>query len=64
VISGLVVNETQSAITLRTTAGESLVAKADVAQRTTGEKSMMPESLLESLKDREQLELLKFLTDN
>jgi hypothetical protein len=40
------------------------VAKADVAQRTTSEKSMMPESLLESLKDREQIELLKFLTDN
>jgi putative heme-binding domain-containing protein len=64
VISGLIVNETQSAITLRTTAGENVVAKVEVAQRATSEKSMMPESLLESLKDREQIELLKFLTDN
>jgi putative heme-binding domain-containing protein len=64
VISGLIVSETQSAITLRTTAGESIVGKSEVAQRATSEKSMMPEGLLESIKDREQIELLKFLTEN
>lgn len=62
VISGLVVNETPSAVTLRTTVGESVVPKADIKERTKSEKSLMPEGLLEALGDREQIELLKFLT--
>jgi putative heme-binding domain-containing protein len=61
-LSGLLVSETDSAITLRTTAGESVVAKADMSRRVAGDISLMPEDLLESLNDREQLELLKFLT--
>jgi len=64
VISGLLVNETASAITLRTTVGESVVAKADIQSRTKSQKSLMPEGLLEALPDREQIELLKFLTGN
>lgn len=64
VISGLLVNETASAITLRTTVGESVVAKADIRERTKSQKSLMPEGLLEALPDREQIELLKFLTGN
>jgi putative heme-binding domain-containing protein len=64
VLSGLIVNETQGAVTIRTTVGESIVAKAEIAQRTMSEKSLMPEGLLESIKDREQIELLKFLTEN
>jgi len=63
-ISGLVINETPAAVTIRTTAGETVVAKADLAQRNPSENSLMPEGLLESLTDREQLELLKFLTSN
>ena len=62
VISGLLVNETASAITLRTTVGESVVPKADIKERTKSHKSLMPEGLLEALPDREQIELLKFLT--
>ena len=61
-IAGLLVNETASAITLRTTVGESVVAKADIGSRVKSEKSLMPEGLLEALADREQIELLKFLT--
>jgi len=64
VVSGLVINETPSALTIRTTAGESVIAKGDIAQRHPSENSLMPEGLLESLNDREQLELLKFLTSN
>jgi putative membrane-bound dehydrogenase-like protein len=64
VISGLLVNETASALTLRTTVGESVVAKADIRERTKSQKSLMPEGLLEALPDREQIELLKFLTSN
>ncbi|MEO8426480.1 MAG: PVC-type heme-binding CxxCH protein [Verrucomicrobiota bacterium] len=64
VLTGLIVNETPSAITIRVITGETVVAKAEVAQRAMSEKSLMPEGLLESLKDREQIELLKFLTEN
>ena len=49
------------AVTLRTTAGDSIIAKADLVQRTTSEKSLMPEGIVEALSDRERLELLKFL---
>jgi putative membrane-bound dehydrogenase-like protein len=64
VTSGLIVNETASALTIRTTAGETVTAKSDITQRMTSEKSMMPEGMLESLSAREQIELLKFLTSN
>jgi len=61
-VSGLVIKETPSAVTIRTTVAETVVAKTDVSNRGTSEKSLMPEGLLESLSDREQIELLKFLT--
>jgi putative heme-binding domain-containing protein len=62
VLSGLVLAETSSALTLRTIVGESVIAKTDVVKRETSAKSLMPEGLLEPLSQREQLELLKFLT--
>ena len=64
VISGLVVNETTSALTIRTAVEQVVVPKADIAGRTLSENSLMPEGLLESLGEREQIELLKFLTSN
>ena len=63
-MSGLILSETASALTLRTTADQVVVAKADIAKRETSDRSLMPEGLLESLKDRERIELLKFLTEN
>jgi len=64
VISGLVVSETTSALTIRTPSEQVVVPKADVAGRTLSGNSLMPEGLLESLGEREQIELLKFLTSN
>ncbi len=61
-ISGLVIQETAGALTIRTTVGETVLPKADISRRETSEKSLMPEGLLESLGPREQIELLKFLT--
>jgi putative membrane-bound dehydrogenase-like protein len=63
-LSGLLVNETGSALTLRTTTGETVVPKSGITSRRLGEQSLMPEGLLESLTEREQIELLKFLTSN
>ncbi len=64
VISGLVTGESAAALTIRTVTDQIVVAKADIAQRRKSEKSLMPEGLIESLSDREQLELLKYLTSN
>lgn len=63
-ISGLTVAETGSALTLRTTADQVIIPKADIVKRETSDRSLMPEGLLESLPAREQIELLKYLTEN
>ena len=60
----LVLGETGSALTLRTTTEPVVVPKADIARRETSDRSLMPEGLLESLSDRERIELLKYLTEN
>jgi putative membrane-bound dehydrogenase-like protein len=62
VISGLLLNESADALTLRTVANEEKVAKNTIARRSTSDKSLMPEGLLEALPQREQIELLKYLT--
>jgi len=64
VLAGLVTGESSSAVTLRNPSGESVIPKAEIAKRELSPKSLMPEGLLESLGDRERLELLKFLTAN
>lgn len=64
VISGLVVADNASAVTVRTVVESVVVPKAEIQKRTLGERSLMPEGLLESLNDREQIELLKYLTSN
>jgi putative heme-binding domain-containing protein len=63
-ISGLLVKETDSALTMRTTAGESVIPKTDIRQKSLSGKSLMPEGLLESLSERWQIELLKIRTTN
>jgi putative heme-binding domain-containing protein len=63
-LSGLMVLETPTTVALRTITGEVVIPKSDVVQRSTSEKSLMPEGLLEPLNEREQIELLKFLTSN
>ena len=60
--SGLVVKESPDAVTLHTVAGQVVVAREDILRRETSESSLMPEGLLESLGEREQIELLKFLS--
>ena len=63
-ISGLVTGETPAALMIRTVTDQVVIAKADILHRSKIDKSLMPEGLIESLSDREQLELLKFLTSN
>jgi putative heme-binding domain-containing protein len=64
VLTGMIVSSNPDSLTLRTSAQEVVVPTGDISRRTTSELSLMPEGLLDSLNDREQVELLKFLTSN
>ena len=61
-ISGLLINESPDALTLRTTATEEKIAKSQITKRETSDNSLMPEGLLETLNEREKTQLLKYFT--
>jgi putative heme-binding domain-containing protein len=62
VVSGILDQETDTAITLRTVTEPIVVAKADLKDRQKLAQSMMPPGLLEALPEQKVIELLKFLT--
>jgi len=64
IISGLIRNETPDALTIRTTTEELVLPKKNIAVQRKSDVSLMPEGLLDTLKEREQIELLKFLMQN
>jgi putative heme-binding domain-containing protein len=61
VISGLVQNETDSALTVRTINDTVLVPKNDVEVRQLSELSLMPEKLLDDFKPEEVRDLIAYL---
>ncbi len=61
-ISGIVIQTTDTAVTIRTLAGETTVPTADIAKMTKAENSMMPIGLLDAFNERQIIELLKYLT--
>ena len=61
VVTGLVLTETDSAITISTGTSTETVAKDEIEQMSVSENSFMPEGLLQPLTDREKLELLKYI---
>jgi putative heme-binding domain-containing protein len=61
VITGLIQEETDSALTIRTATDPITVAKEEIEEVRVSSNSFMPEGLLNSLNDREKLELLKYL---
>lgn len=62
VVTGLLITQNPDSVTLRTTTQEVVIPTGDILRRRTTDSSLMPEGLLESLNEREQVELLKFLT--
>jgi putative heme-binding domain-containing protein len=64
VLSGLVINDAPTVLTLRTTVEQIPIPKTEILHRATSTASLMPEGLLEGLNERERLELLKYLTSN
>ncbi|MCA9135579.1 MAG: c-type cytochrome, partial [Planctomycetales bacterium] len=61
VYSGLVESENDSAITLRTATSSVTIAKDQIEAMRVSDDSFMPVGLLNSLNERERIELLKYL---
>jgi putative membrane-bound dehydrogenase-like protein len=61
VISGVIEQETATAITARTVTESVIISKADLKSRQKLPVSLMPPGLLESMPERKSLELLKYL---
>jgi len=62
VLSGLLDQESDTSITLRTLTEPIVVAKSDLKDHQKLAQSLMPPGLLEALPERKVIELLKFLT--
>lgn len=61
VVSGLILKETDSALTVRTINDTVVVAKADIEERQLSPLSLMPERLLEPLQSQEVHDLFAYL---
>ncbi len=62
IFSGIIEQESATAITLRTVTESVILAKADLQDRKKLDQSLLPPGLLESLPERKTIELLKYLT--
>jgi putative membrane-bound dehydrogenase-like protein len=62
VVSGLLDQESDTAITLRTVTESVTIARSDLKDHQKLAQSLMPPGLLEALPERKTIELLKFLT--
>jgi putative heme-binding domain-containing protein len=61
VVTGLVKKETAQAVTVRTANEQIVIAKDDIEKRTPTNNSVMPEGLLDTLKDEEIRDLIAYL---
>ncbi len=61
VVTGVVLKETDSAVTIRTATSTQTIAREDVDEIVVSDNSFMPEGLLVQLSDRERIELLMYL---
>jgi len=61
VVSGVIEQETDTAVTVRTVTEAVIISKADLKDRQKLPASLMPPGLLEALPERKSLELLKYL---
>ena len=63
VLSGMVERETETSLTIRTATDAITVAKDQIRERQVLAQSLMPAGLLDSLPEREVIELLMFLSE-
>lgn len=62
VLSGIVEQESDTAVTVRTVTEATILPRAEIKSRQKLAQSLMPPGLLEALPERKVIELLKFLT--
>ena len=62
VLSGMPANETDAVLTLQTLTEAIEIPKAEIKSRQVLEQSMMPPGLLDTVSEKEAIELLKFLS--
>ncbi len=62
VFSGTVEQETDTALTVRTITESVIISKSDIKNRQKLAQSLMPPGILQSLPERQTMELLKFLS--
>jgi putative membrane-bound dehydrogenase-like protein len=61
VVTGLVVNESETALTIRTATATETIAKDEIEVIKLSDRSFMPEGLLDALEERQRIELFKYL---
>jgi putative heme-binding domain-containing protein len=61
VVTGVVLKESETALTVRTATSTQIIAKDDVDQIVISKNSFMPEGILKPLSDRERIELLMYV---
>lgn len=61
VITGLITEETDSAITVKTSTDTEIVPRDSIEEISISKNSFMPEGLLKQMSDREKIELFKYL---
>lgn len=64
VVSGMVADESNQVLSIRTVDQLVNIQKSQISQREVLEQSMMPPGLLDALSEKEVVDLLKFLTTN
>ncbi len=60
-VSGLVEQSNKTAVTIRAQDEKTVVPRADIDEMTEVDQSLMPERMLETLNDRQVIELIKYL---
>lgn len=61
VVTGLVMEETPTAVTVRTATATETIAKDQIEEIRVSDQSFMPVGLLDPLEERQKIELLKYL---
>ncbi|QDV22515.1 PVC-type heme-binding CxxCH protein [Aureliella helgolandensis] len=61
IVTGVIIKETDSAVTVRTANATQTIARDDIEEIVISKTSFMPQGLLGTLNDQQQLELLKYL---
>jgi putative membrane-bound dehydrogenase-like protein len=61
VVTGLVIEETPSAVTVRTATATETISTDEIGEIRVSDQSFMPAGLLDNLEERQKIELLKYL---